>query len=293
MADRYFDKFPVISYSNNRVVDITRRVTLLDRVSRNPYTFFPYDIEDNERPDQFSDRYYGDSFKSWIVYLGNKITDPYYEWYLSYDELNSFIEKKYGSIYDSQQKVKHYRNNWENQENLTVSAYNALDANMKKYWNPNYGTGSNILSYSRKEIDWICNTNKIVTYAVANTAFVKDEIVTICLDGLYKGKGQVAQTSNTLIYVQHVSGYYQESDTLSITVDGYIHGSESNVNTSVTDVSTVVSNIEDNELNYWKPITYYDYEYEKNEYNKSVRIIDKDFQYVVVDNLIDLLKENE
>ena len=49
MADRYFDKFPVITYNDNKVVDITNRVALLDRVSRNPYIFYPYDLSDQER----------------------------------------------------------------------------------------------------------------------------------------------------------------------------------------------------------------------------------------------------
>ena len=291
MADRYFDKFPVITYSNNNIVDITRRVTLLDRVSRNPYAFYPYEIEDNERPDQFSDRYYGDSFKSWIVYLANKINDPYYEWYLTNNEFNEFIEKKYGSIYEAQQKIKFYRNNWENQDNISLSEYNALPVGNQKYWNPEYGSGSSIISYKRKEIDWSASTNKIVSYTVANTSFIKDEIVNINLDGNSFGRGQVTGNSNTAIYVQHVSGVYDESATVTIN-NGYIYGTESQVNTAVTDVTVLSSNIPDEEVIYWTAITHYDYEIEKNEYNKSVRIIDKDYQYTVVDNLIDLLKEN-
>ena len=59
-----FDKFPQITYSNNVIVDITKRVTLLDRVSKNPYIFYPFKIESNERPDQLSNRYYNDPFKT-------------------------------------------------------------------------------------------------------------------------------------------------------------------------------------------------------------------------------------
>lgn len=91
--DRYFDKFPVINYSNNTIVDITKRVALLDKVSRNPYVFYPYDIVSDERADQLSSRYYEDSYKSWLLYLSNKITDPYYEWYLTEKEFLEFIEK--------------------------------------------------------------------------------------------------------------------------------------------------------------------------------------------------------
>lgn len=290
-TDRYFDKFPIISYSNNLVRDITRRVTLLDRVSRNPYVFYPYDIVSDERAEQFSARYYKDAYKSWILYLGNKISDPYYEWYLTEREFLEFIELKYGSIYDSQQKIKYYKNNWENQETLTVSGYNALEAGMKKYWNPNYAMGSSILSYSRKEIDWQASTNRVMSYAVSDTSFIKDEIVNIYLDGTSLGKGQIAKAVSNTIYVQHVSGYYQESDTITINSNGYIYGTESKVNTAVTDSTTIITNIPDNELNYWKAYTYYDYEFEKNEFNRSLRIIDSDYAEIAVNNLTELLGE--
>lgn len=288
--DRYFDKFPIISYANNVAIDITKRVALLDRVSRNPYVFYPYDITSEERADQFSSRYFEDSFKSWILYLSNNIHDPYYEWYLAESEFLEFIEMKYGSIFNAQQKIKYYRNNWESQEDLDVSGYNALSQDMKKYWEPNYSPSSAIMSYSRKQVDWTASTNRIMSYNVANTSFVVNEIVDIYLDRISLGKGQIADVSNTQIYVQHVSGFYNESPTLSIN-NGYIYGTESNVNTAVTAVTTVTKNIEDDELVYWKAYSYYDYEYEKNEFNRSIRVIDKSLSRVAVDNLTELLKE--
>jgi hypothetical protein len=288
--DRYFDKFPQIVYSNNTIVDITKRVALLNRVTRNPYIFYPYDIVSEERADQFSSRYYKDSFKSWMIYLSNNIADPYYEWYLSEREFLEFIEKKYGSIFNAQQKVKYYRNNWENQETLNISGYNALTNDMKKYWEPNYSNGSTVLSYSRKQVDWSASTNKIMSYSVANTSFVVDEIVDIYLDGRSKGKGQIVNNSNTEIYVQHLSGSFQESDTLSIN-NGYIYGTESNVNTSLTAAVLLVSNIPEDELNYWKQITYYEHEEEKNEFNRSIRVIDSNLSETAVNNLTELMKE--
>ena len=291
MADKYFDKFPLIKYGNNTVVDITKRVTLLDRVSRNPYVFFPYDIEDNERPDQLSARYYEDTYKSWLLYLSNKITDPYYEWYLQNDELEEFLEKKYGSVYTSQQKVKFYRNNWEFQDNISVSEYNALPIERKKYWNPEYGSGSTVISYKRKEIDWTVSTNKIISYAVSNTSFVNNEIVEVNIQNNYIGKGQYINGANNIIYLQHVSGSFIDTEELPLNGNSYVYGTESGTNTVVTEINAVANNISETESIYWKPITYYDYEVEKNEYHKSIRVIDKQFGYTAVDNLIDLLKE--
>lgn len=291
MADKYFDKFPLITYSNNTVVDITKRVALLDRVSRNPYTFYPFTIESQERADQLSNRYYKDTFKSWLIYLSNDIVDPYYEWYLSEDEMQEFVSKKYGSLYSAQNKIKLYRNNWENVEPISRSEYNALTAVQKKYWTPNYGTGASIINYTRKETDWYTTTNKIVSYAVSNTSFIKDEICNIRLSGEYIGKGQVVSTSNSYVYLQHVYGSFFTSDEVVLSGSSYIYGTESNCNTVVTSVTAIANNLHEEELVYWKPITYYEYEVEKNEYNKSVRLLDSRNAITAVNDLRNLLRE--
>lgn len=290
--DRYFDKFPVIKYSNNEVVDITKRVTLLDKVSRNPYIFYPFDLSGQERADQFSNRYYEDSYKSWILYLTNKITDPYYEWYLSENEFYEFIEKKYGSVIDSQQKIKFYRNDWENKDSITISAYNALSENMKKYWEPDYLNGTKIMSYVRKKVDWSATTNKIISYVLTDqTTFIKDEICEVKIKPDEVGKGQVIFSTNTHVYLQHVYGTFYTSETVTLNENSYIYGTESQSNVTISAVSSISNNITEEELVYWKPVTYYDYEYEKNEYNKSIKVMDKDYSYIAVDNLRELMEE--
>ena len=65
--NRYFENFPTIEYANTQVVDITKRVAVMDSVLGQPYAFHTYEIAQFERPDQFSNRYYNDSFKSWIL----------------------------------------------------------------------------------------------------------------------------------------------------------------------------------------------------------------------------------
>ena len=98
MSERYFDKFPIITYANNQARDITERVVFTDNTLKNPYVFYPYTIETYERPDQFANRYYDDSFYSWLLYLSNSVVDPYYEWYLQEEELSELIQKKYLSL---------------------------------------------------------------------------------------------------------------------------------------------------------------------------------------------------
>jgi hypothetical protein len=291
MPQKYFDKFPIINYSNNNVVDITKRVALLEKVSSNPYVFYPYEISSKERPDHLSNRYYDDPYKSWMLYLTNKIVDPYYEWYLHDDEFNEFIVKKYGSMETAMTKTLYYVNNWLGSEPITISNYNALVPEEKHYWEPVYGSKNQIISYKRREIDWKMNTNKILSYAVSNTSFTNDEVVNIVFDESNTGKGQVLKAASNTVFVQHITGTHLTSNVVSIVANSYIYGQESGVNTHFSNASLLVDNIPDTVDVYWKPVTYLDLETEKNEYNKTIRVMDKKFKQTMVDNLTDLMKE--
>jgi hypothetical protein len=286
MAEKYFSKFPKITYSNNYVVDITRRVVLTNAVSTSAYAFYPYDITADERADQFSYRYYNDQYQSWLLYITNQITDPYYGWYLTDPQFNEFVELKYNSLTLAQQKVKYYKNNWENVENISVSEYNSLTDVNQSYWDPVYGNGYAISSYKRKQLDLSATTNKVISYTVSNTSFTMDERCKIVYNSSYIGYGQVAASANNKLYLQHVSGTFFSS--LSGTC--YVYGTESGVNTVFTAVTAVSNNISEGELVYWTPVTYYDYEYSKNEYNKSIRVLDSKYAQQAADNLKDLLK---
>jgi hypothetical protein len=293
MPERYFEKFPIVNYSNNNVVDITRRTVILERVSNNPYVFYPYELSDEERADQFSSRYYNDSYKSWVIYLTNKITDPYYEWYLTETQLIDFLNKKYGSYFTAQQKIKEYKNNWENQNQIEVGRYNSLTPGQKRYWEPVYGSGAIVLSYKRREVNWLASTNKIVSYSLSsNTTFTNDEICDIVFDNNNTGKGQViGQPSSNTVLLQHVYGTYDISNTVSITGSSYIYGSESNSNTTFTSLNILSNTIEDEEFVYWTPVTYYDYEIARNEFNKTIRVLESDLSSIAANNLRDLLRE--
>ena len=79
MTERYFEKFPIITYANTQVVDISRRTAIVTDVFKSAFNYYQYSIANSERPDNISDRYYNDPYMSWLIYLSNSITDPYYD----------------------------------------------------------------------------------------------------------------------------------------------------------------------------------------------------------------------
>jgi hypothetical protein len=288
MADRYFEKFKNIAYANNIVVDITQRTVILNTILNNPYLFYPYDISDNERPDQISDRYYNDEYMSWLIYMSNKTYDPYYQWYLNDDEFTKYLKKKYNSnIYDLQQKIVFYRNNWYQSSEITVATYNALSSDLYRYWEPDYASGSNrIISYKRKQADWITSTNFVVSYTVNSEKYISNEIVDIYMNGTKVSQAQVCGSSSNTLFVQHVAG------SVINTFQGscYIVGRESNANNLWASCISIANNIPSAESSYWSPVSIFDQEMEKNESYKTIKLLDSSYASQTAKQLKSLLK---
>jgi hypothetical protein len=164
-----------------------------------------------------------------------------------------------------------------------------LPSVLQDYWSPNYDNNGNVISYVRKQQNWKVTTNKVYSYVVSNTSFIHDEICTINFD-TNTGQGQVLAfdpSTNTVI-LQHTSGVMTNTNS----VIKYIYGTESGVNTSIISANLVANNISDIETIYWTPVTYYDDENAKNEFNKSIIVLDNRFVPTAVNNLKTLLSNN-
>ena len=285
MSQTYFSLFNTVQYSNTTAVDITERVVTTQNVEKNPYIFYPLDITNGARADQIANYNFQDPFSSWVLYLTNNITDPYYDWYLTDDQFNSFIQLKYGSIQNATQKIAFWRNNWVGQSSLSVGGYQseiAGNAGRIKYWEPsNYDTRNNIIEYSRTQTDWIVDTNQTISYQIsANVQFTNNEIVTIGASG----KAQVSQSNGNTLVINHV--FYPNT-----TIGTTITGQESGVSSTISTVNYQVNNIPANEFVYWAPVYYYDMEREKNEGNKTILVMQNNYVPQYTKNVKDLLSK--
>jgi hypothetical protein len=288
--ETYFKNFNVIQYgnssSNTAVVDITERVITLQNVEKNPYIFYPVDITNGSRADQVAYYNFNDQFSSWVLYLTNDIVDPYYEWYLTQDQFNSFIETKYGSIANAMQTVAFWQNNWANQPALTPAAYTAeISGNIgrMKYWQPVLNSRGDIFEYARVQSDWSTSTNQVVTYSInayssSVSTFTSNEIVN--LNG--NGQAQFVQSNSSVLVVQHTFG----NTTIS---NGYIYGTSSTANVIINGILSSVNTIPANEIAYWTPIYYYDMENIKNEGNRTIRVMQPQYVPQYITNFKQLL----
>jgi hypothetical protein len=297
MPENYFDKFPVISYNNNTVRDITRRTVLLESlyksktIENDVNNFFSYNVDPGERPDNIASYYYKDSFMSWIFYLTNNVIDPYHDWYMDSSTFENFIEKKYGSLYLATTKIKTYQNNWYKQTApVTVSYYDSLPGSDKKYFEPfkkDETDFSSDLYYTRRRVDWTLTTNKISKYATANgSGFTTDEVVKIYFNGVESGKGQVTFANTSTLQLQHLDGTTTQT---SVPANSFVYGTESLTNTIITEATLLANNIPLGEEIYWDPLTYYEYENDINERNKTIRILKDSMTGKVTKDLKNLL----
>jgi Base plate wedge protein 53 len=301
--ETYFKNFKQIQYANNTVIDITERVVMLSNVQRNPYVYYPYDITNGIRADQLANETYKDPFTSWMLYLSNDVVDPYYEWYMDQNQFDEFIVAKYGSMVNAMQKIAFWRNDWVDKPNISSSTFQAESPERMKYWKPNYNAYGGIIDYSRSQDDWVVTTNKIVKYVVIfpTTGFIKNEVVDITFNDADNNKGtaQVITSSGSTLVVQHNYGTtipgegtaeLQFEPDLNNFPMSTIVGRESGQVGRILSVEVAFENLSADEIVYWKPVTYYDMENQKNEGNRSIRVLQSRLAPNYIKNVKDLLK---
>lgn len=269
---KYFSNFPIINYSNNAVRDIFARVKLDKEVEQYSQHFYPYQLQQGDRADVVAYGYYDDSFADWVVYFANKVVDPYYDYYLDLNQFEEYLANKYGSIATAQAKIYGYRNNWSADDTvLTISAYDALPANLKKFWNPVVGYSGTITGYERAKQDTYLTTNKVDSLKIilsSNTEFVVGEKISQYYGTQRIANAHVCFSNSTVVMIQHLDGAFSSNAAYTI------KGDDSEANAVVTSVTTIQQNFANNEAIYYSPYTYYDYENELNEQKRAINLID-------------------
>ena len=229
---------------------------------------------------------------SWLIYLSNNITDPYYDWYLDQTTFNDFLALKYGSYTKATSKVAFFRNNWyQNADLYSISYYNNLSSSLQKFYEsvfPSDVYATTPVGYRRIRQDRHITTNAIVNYSVANGSFVHDEIVNVVFDVNNTGAGQVCFANSSSVSLQHTFGV---TTTGTITGSSYLYGTESGVNTAFTTSTLLVNNIPALVAAYWSPVYYYDSESEKNQYNQSIAVLNSAYSMDAATQLKTLLNQ--
>lgn len=135
---KYFENFPKLIYTFDKnvenqqfVVDILARSTFLREVANNSNIAYEYQVQDSDTPEIIAHKIYGDPYRNWIILLFNQILDPFYDWPMKNDVLDSFIISKYQTtIEQSKIDIHHYEK--EVKETATANGL-ILEENTKSY----------------------------------------------------------------------------------------------------------------------------------------------------------------
>jgi hypothetical protein len=99
---KYFNYFPKTYYSLNDkssaldvATNIIARFKFQNSLKNNALSFYEYSIKDSDTPEIIAHKFYKHSERHWIVLMFNDIVDPQYDWPLTYEKFNEFVDAKY------------------------------------------------------------------------------------------------------------------------------------------------------------------------------------------------------
>ena len=97
---KYFDTLPKIVQTDSNgiskvMTNLMARVSIIPQILNNPSLYYQYDIQEGDTPEIIAHKYYGDSYRYWIVLFANEILDPQWNWPVSGSVFNEYLLKKY------------------------------------------------------------------------------------------------------------------------------------------------------------------------------------------------------
>lgn len=274
---KYFDKFPLVDYNGTPAKNILSKVDFTEQTKRDIYSSFDYVLEETgTRADLLSYAYYNSSQYDWLVYLTNGVVDPYFDFHMTEQNFDSYIEKKYLTIQNARETILFYRNNWApDQSIISDNLYESMTMEIKKYYKPVLNNTNQIIGYSRRQDDWIKSTNKMVQLDITGdtSVYPSEFVITQQSTG---ASATIAKVDTDKLIVKHVTGEFEPG-----VLDDRL---------TITNVILLSQIIPDEEASFWAPVSAYDYETEMNSVKRYISLIKSSYLPDVDKLLTQLLK---
>lgn len=78
--------------------NLMARASIINSLLNNPLLFYSYDIQDGDTPEIVADKYYGDSYRYWLIMFANGLLDPQWDWPLNSAAFNIYMNDKYATL---------------------------------------------------------------------------------------------------------------------------------------------------------------------------------------------------
>jgi hypothetical protein len=152
---QYFETLPKVIYNDpvlgqKLLTNLMARVSMMPQTLQNPLVFYPYDIQEGDTPEIIAYKYYGDSYRYWMVLFANQIMDPQWQWPIDNLTLDNYLSDKYPNT-NVDTTIHHYLKTVTSVDNtsrtstitetiIDLTAYNALARTTRSYTLPNGST---------------------------------------------------------------------------------------------------------------------------------------------------------
>jgi hypothetical protein len=109
---QYFDTLPKVIHTDavgtsKIVTNIMSRVSIVPQLLKNPLNYYQYDIQEGDTPEIVAHKYYGDSYRYWIVMLSNELMDPQWDWPMNGKVFAKYLDNKYPNV-ETTSVIHHY-----------------------------------------------------------------------------------------------------------------------------------------------------------------------------------------
>jgi len=207
----FFDSFPTIEYmftdgeKSVKVADIFRQIKLVDKRfdGATPYQF--YEVQD-ERPDQLSERLYGDPNYHWSFFIINDtLKGGHKDWPLTSIELRDYVETKYP---EDNYTITMFRDSGDNFNLNSIHNRFAVGSTLSGV---NSGAEATIL----KRIPEI---NQIVIKYTTSNKFLSDESISVVGGvGIISTNRQIKEYADSIAYYKDLDGnLFSNAENLSL-----------------------------------------------------------------------------
>lgn len=110
---QYFDSLPKIIQRDSVGVariftNLMARVSIKPNVLLNPLVYYTYDIQEGDTPEIIAHKYYGDSYRYWVILFANELLDPQWNWPMDGKVFSNYLTNKYGDLYSLYSTIHHY-----------------------------------------------------------------------------------------------------------------------------------------------------------------------------------------
>jgi hypothetical protein len=100
---QYFNTLnKIVQYDNQGVgrvfTNLLNRVSIISELLKNPLIYYEYTMQEGDTPEIIAAKYYGDSYRYWIVLFANELLDPQWNWPLSNRVFEEYVTAKYPNI---------------------------------------------------------------------------------------------------------------------------------------------------------------------------------------------------